>query len=71
MEKWLGLATNGQANFWLKEGKQTIPLLHIAFREDNRKLVNEFYKAAIAAGGKENGASGMHVRHHPNYYGAF
>lgn len=33
--------------------------------------VNEFYKAALAAGGKDNGAPGMREIYHPNYYGAF
>ncbi|HEU5282143.1 MAG TPA: VOC family protein [Gammaproteobacteria bacterium] len=31
-------------------GKQT-PRFHIAFRADNRKIVDAFYKAAIEAGG--------------------
>jgi predicted lactoylglutathione lyase len=70
-EKWLGLAVNGKPDFWLKEGKQTAPAIHIAFRADHRKLVDEFYKAAIAAGGKDNGAPGIREIYHPHYYGAF
>lgn len=70
-EKWVGLAVNGKPDFWLKEGKQTTPPIHVAFRADNRKLVDEFYKAALAAGGKDNGAPGIREIYHPNYYGAF
>ena len=47
------------------------PAIHVAFRADNRKLVDEFYKAAIAAGGKDNGAPGVREIYHPDYYGAF
>lgn len=70
-EKWVGLAVNGKPDFWLKEGKQITPPIHIAFRANNRKLVDEFYKAAIAAGGKDNGAPGIREIYHPNYYGTF
>lgn len=48
-----------------------MPGVHIAFRADTRKLVDEFYKAALAAGGKDNGAPGIREIYHPNYYGAF
>ncbi len=30
-----------------------------------------FYKAALAAGGADNGAPGIRAHYHPNYYGAF
>ncbi|WP_442896190.1 hypothetical protein [Bradyrhizobium sp. AZCC 2289] len=34
-------------------------------------LTHTFYKAAIAAGGRDNGAPGIRAHYHPNYYGAF
>jgi predicted lactoylglutathione lyase len=34
-------------------------------------LVHAFYQAAIAAGGRDNGAPGLRAHYHPNYYGAF
>ncbi len=52
------------------EGKQT-PRFHIAFRADDRTIVDAFYKAAIEAGGADNGAPGIREKYHPNYYGAF
>lgn len=55
----------------LKEGNVTAPPVHIAFRATSRKLVDEFYKAAMEAGGKDNGAPGVREIYHPNYYGAF
>jgi hypothetical protein len=33
--------------------------------------VDDFYRAAMAAGGRDNGAPGLRPQYHPNYYGAF
>ena len=30
-----------------------------------------FHAAALAAGGRDNGAPGLRVEYHPTYYGAF
>lgn len=45
--------------------------LHLAFRADTREQVDEFYRAALEAGGKDNGAPGLRPRYHANYYAAF
>jgi catechol 2,3-dioxygenase-like lactoylglutathione lyase family enzyme len=37
----------------------------------NRAEVDAFHAAALAAGGKDNGAPGLRPHYHPNYYGAF
>lgn len=70
-EKWVGFAVNGKPDFWLREGTKVTPPIHVAFRAENRALVNAFYEAAITAGGKDNGAPGIREIYHPNYYGAF
>lgn len=70
-EKWVGFAVNGKPDFWLSAGTQVTPAVHIAFRAENRALVNKFYQEAIAAGGKDNGEPGIREIYHPNYYGAF
>lgn len=70
-ENWAGLAVNGKPDFWLQEDKQTMPSIHVTFRANNRKLVDKFYKVAIAAGGKDNGIPGTREVYHPNYYGAY
>lgn len=44
---------------------------HLAWRAQNRAQVDAFHQAAIAAGGKDNGAPGLRPDYHPNYYGAF
>lgn len=57
--------------FWLAAGGQTRPIQHIAFRAETRAEVDAFYEAAMAAGGRDNGAPGLRPMYHPDYYGAF
>lgn len=45
--------------------------LHIAFMADTREQVDAFYRAALEAGGKDNGAPGLRPKYHANYYAAF
>ena len=44
---------------------------HIAFHAKDRATVDAFYQAAIAAGGRDNGAPGLRPHYHETYYGAF
>lgn len=57
--------------FWIGVGKAHSPGLHVAFAAPGRKAVDAFYKAALAAGGRDNGAPGLRPHYHPDYYGAF
>jgi catechol 2,3-dioxygenase-like lactoylglutathione lyase family enzyme len=43
---------------------------HLAFQGKSRQTVEQFYKAALAAGGRDNGAPGERS-YHPGYFGAF
>jgi catechol 2,3-dioxygenase-like lactoylglutathione lyase family enzyme len=43
---------------------------HLAFQAADRAMVDAFYQAALAAGGKDNGAPGERP-YHPGYYAAF
>jgi catechol 2,3-dioxygenase-like lactoylglutathione lyase family enzyme len=45
--------------------------LHLAFAAGNRRQVEAFYRAALEAGGKDNGAPGLRPQYHANYYAAF
>jgi catechol 2,3-dioxygenase-like lactoylglutathione lyase family enzyme len=58
-------------DFWLHENAETGPGRHYAFKARTRAEVDAFYEAAIAAGGRDNGAPGPRPHYHPNYYGAF
>jgi catechol 2,3-dioxygenase-like lactoylglutathione lyase family enzyme len=44
--------------------------MHIAFQGKSREMVEQFYQAALAAGGRDNGAPGERS-YHPGYFGAF
>jgi catechol 2,3-dioxygenase-like lactoylglutathione lyase family enzyme len=66
-----GLGRKDKPSFWLAPGGKMSPRLHIAFVADTRSAVDAFHKAALAAGGTDNGAPGVRAHYHPDYYGAF
>ena len=66
-----GFGTEGRPRFWIGTGKPAKDSMHIAFKAKTRKAVEEFYNAALKAGGKDNGAPGLRPHYHENYYGAF
>ncbi|WP_439543105.1 VOC family protein [Hyphomicrobium sp.] len=57
--------------FWIGTGKPFTGRLHVAFAATSRAQVSEFYKAALAAGAKDNGPPGLRPHYHANYFGAF
>ena len=65
-----GFGVAPKPDFWMGTGA-VLSGCHIAFRANNRAEVDAFYKAALEAGGKDNGAPGPRPHYHPNYYGAF
>lgn len=66
----IGMGNSGTPDFWIAQGKVANPT-HVAFSAPNRATVAAFYKAAMAAGGRDNGAPGLRTQYHANYYGAF
>ena len=66
-----GYGANKKAFFWI--GLRSAPQTgaHIAFASPDRATVDAFYKAALAAGGTDNGKPGLRPHYHANYYGAF
>jgi predicted lactoylglutathione lyase len=69
--KVCGLGEKGKPDFWLSGAPTPTTPQHMAFRAEKRALVDEFFKAAIAAGAKSNGEPGVRAHYHPKYYGAF
>ncbi len=67
----LGYGVPQKPDFWIAEGAPNEPRLHIAFRAASRAVVDAFYRAALAAGGKDNGPPGVRPHYHAAYYGAF
>ncbi|HEY8408347.1 MAG TPA: VOC family protein [Gaiellaceae bacterium] len=69
--KAAGFGTGGQPTFWISEREPYGTGTHVAFASDDRATVDAFHAAAIAAGGRDNGAPGVREQYHPTYYGAF
>lgn len=67
----LGLGVAPKPDFWIAEGNPEHPRVHVAFRAATRTEVDAFYRAAMAAGGTDNGPPGLRPHYHANYYGAF
>ena len=70
-EHGLGIETKDKPSLWLFHTSDKPLPMHIAFTAETRQQVADFYRAALAAGGKDNGAPGIRAHYHPNYYGAF
>jgi catechol 2,3-dioxygenase-like lactoylglutathione lyase family enzyme len=69
-----GFGRDGKPSFWIAaraDGTVTREGLHVAFAATSRAAVDAFHAAAIAAGGRDNGAPGLRLHYHPDYYGAF
>ena len=66
-----GFGSDGKPYFWIGDNERVGEGTHVAFGAKTRADVDAFYKAALAAGGTDNGAPGVRPHYHPNYYGAF
>jgi len=73
--KWIGFGMQDQKterDFWLKEGAVSGKVIScFAFTAKNKNAVDEFFKNAINAGGKDNGAPDYRPEYSENYYAAF
>ena len=66
-----GFGENGKPDFWIGgEGGLSKPL-HVAILAKDRASVDAFHRAALQAGGKDNGVPGIRPHYHKDYYGAF
>src|SRR5450432_2467667 len=64
-----GFNDGENTDFWISSAKSVVPT-HVAFRAYSRQQVTAFHDAAVAAGGKDNGAPGYRD-YSPGYYAAF
>jgi catechol 2,3-dioxygenase-like lactoylglutathione lyase family enzyme len=73
----LGYGVGEQIDTWFIDGPSpwggppATTGCHLAWRAPDRAAVDAFHRAALAAGGRDNGAPGLRPHYHPNYYGAF
>jgi catechol 2,3-dioxygenase-like lactoylglutathione lyase family enzyme len=66
-----GFGADGKPDFWIGGEGGLDRSMHVAIAAEDRAAVDAFYRAALAAGGKDNGPPGLRAHYHPNYYGAF
>lgn len=66
-----GFGIAPKPDFWIGQGAPNMPPIHVAIRAETRTQVDAFHAAAIAAGGRDNGAPGLRPHYHQHYYGAF
>ncbi len=71
LEGACGLGVAAKPDFWLIGQTPPAAPVHVAFASENRAGVDAFHAAALAAGGRDNGAPGLRAHYHPSYYGAF
>lgn len=66
-----GFGAEGWPFFWIGDSRPATGSVHVAFRARDRAAVETFHRAALASGGRDNGAPGLRPHYHPDYYGAF
>jgi catechol 2,3-dioxygenase-like lactoylglutathione lyase family enzyme len=62
---------DGKSSLCLYQTGEKPAPLHLAFTAESRQQVEAFYRAALQAGGQDNGAPGLRPHYHANYYAAF
>ncbi len=65
------LSSDGESSLCIRRIEEKPSHLHLAFRAENRKQVDDFHRAALEAGAKDNGAPGLRPNYSGNYYAAY
>lgn len=65
------LSADGKSSLCLCPTDEKPAHLHLAFTAENRQQVEAFHRAALATGGKDNGAPGLRPNYSGKYYAAF
>ena len=66
-----GFGKEGKPFFWIEMHRPGVTQVHVAFDAEDRATVDAFHRAALEAGGTDNGAPGVREIYHPDYYGAY
>jgi catechol 2,3-dioxygenase-like lactoylglutathione lyase family enzyme len=64
---WIGVLI---PSYWVEGSKAGVNQMHIAFTAASKQAVDDFYRAALESGGKDNGPPGPREGV-GEYYGAF
>ena len=68
-ENYFGHGFRPKAFFWGDWRAQVSAGTHVDFAAPDRAAVRAFYGAALAAGGRDNGAPGLRPQYRANHYG--
>jgi catechol 2,3-dioxygenase-like lactoylglutathione lyase family enzyme len=68
---WTGFGIDGAAALYLYSTTERCGGTHLAFSAKSRALVDRFHRAALKAGGNDNGLPGVRVDYSATYYAAF
>ena len=67
----VGFGRDGKTDTWFVETRPATSAVHIAWTAPSRAAVDAFHRAALDAGGRDNGPPGVRAHYHAHYYGAF
>ena len=67
----LGFGKGDDGFFWIGDNEAVGEGTHVAFVAETRAKVEAFHRAALAAGGRDNGPPGLRPHYGPDYYAAF
>lgn len=73
-ETFYGFGVGSDPYFEIVQSTKSRPAhkkIHVAFRANDKKMVRDWYKAALQAGAKDNGKPGPRKDYSPTYYAAF
>ena len=65
-----GFNDGKNTDFWITKQDTVVPT-HVAFEARTKDEVEAFHRAALAAGGKDNGSPGYRPDYWPGYYASF
>jgi catechol 2,3-dioxygenase-like lactoylglutathione lyase family enzyme len=65
-----GFGDGKRACLWLKKGTPDPASIHWGFKAESNAQVDEFYRAAIQAGAKDNISPRARLEYYPGYYAA-
>jgi len=65
---WIGTL---RPSYWIEGSRAGINQMHVAFAAKDQATVTEFHRAALAAGGRDNGKPGPREGAGDGYFGAF
>ncbi|HJP97036.1 MAG TPA: VOC family protein [Rhodanobacteraceae bacterium] len=65
------LSADGKSSLCIFQSEEKPAHLHLAFVAQSRRQVEDFHRAALEAGARDNGAPGLRPNYSGKYYAAF